>query len=207
MSDVTFRFDDNGLREAIRRHPQAMFGVMRTAIRNLLSVFHSKLGNRMRMGPPGLRVRTGDLLRSRPPGGGRIVGDSLASLTGFYTLSSKYARIQEYGGTIVPKRGRYLSIPLNLTAGGVRRDYSPLQYLAGPGGKLTFLKPGKFPGTLLVMLRQGARRPPLPLFLLAKRVQLVPRLGFFNTWDEMGPQREVEQKRLLDRAVELLAKG
>ena len=57
------------------------------------------------------------------------------------------------------------------------------------------------------MLRRGKKKPPLALFLLTRRVKLKPRLGFFDTWDSMEPEREREQGRILDRAIELLAKG
>jgi hypothetical protein len=84
-----------------------------------------------------------------------------------------YAKIQEYGGTIVPKKGRYLAIPIGpaLTKSGVPRF---------PGGprtvqNLTFIaRKGRNP--LLAQRRKGGGIT--PFFVLVRSVMIPPRLGF-----------------------------
>lgn len=91
-----------------------------------------------------LRVRTGNLRRSITTTS-EIRGDSvvLTHRAGGGVRDVVYAAIQEYGGTVTPRHGKYLAIPVGraLTPAGVPRYHSPrqvhgLQFRRSGGGNL-----------------------------------------------------------------------
>lgn len=93
-----------------------------------------------------LHVRSGNLRRSilgtSTAEPGRALSVSLAAGGGDRHV--RYARIQEKGGTVTPKRGKYLRIPLKAakTAAGVDRYAGPLRQ-ALPGLFVLRAKSGK----------------------------------------------------------------
>ena len=111
-----------------------------------------------------LNVRTGRLrasIRSRILGKGKNVAVSVSAGGGRGSKEVKYARIQEEGGTVVPRNGQWLSIPVgdNLTAAGVARIPSPrmvsgLYFVPGRSGNLLAFAPG---GRLMFVLVKSVR--------------------------------------------------
>jgi hypothetical protein len=88
-------------------------------------------------GGEGLRRRTGSLARSIT-GRGVIVDGIPAMRVGvFRGPSLAYARIQEFGGRVLPKRAKSLAMPVGdaLTPAGVAKWASPLDF----PGRLTFV--------------------------------------------------------------------
>ena len=94
-------------------------------------------------------------------------------IDGSFTNNLIYAAIHEFGGTIKPKKGTYLSIPLDhvKTAGGVARG-GPRDY-----PNLKFFDRGK--GNPLLMDTTGNQF--IPAFVLVKFVKIKPRLGIRAT--------------------------
>ena len=105
--------------------------------------------------------------------------------------TSKYAPIQEFGGTIVPKTSKWLAIPLTAakTPAGVPRG-SPRSF------KDTFFKTSK-KGNLILFQKVGKEKI-VPLFVMKKRVDLDPKFGLFDAWDAEKPERS----RIIDDAFE-----
>lgn len=111
-----------------------------------------------------------------------------------------YARIQELGGVVRPKRRRYLTIPTPavLTAAGVVRQSAKPTEIGGrwytngkvPGLKLreTFIRRGK--GGNPIIYGTGKDGNPVALWVLKKSVKIPPRLGFFRTWKEQETLRD-----------------
>jgi phage gpG-like protein len=71
-------------------------------------------------GNNGLNRRSGDLARSFKT---KIRGHGLKDLEAHFITHSKYARIHEYGGTIKPIKGKYLTIPIR-PPGGMKSPIS-----------------------------------------------------------------------------------
>lgn len=124
-------------------------------------------------GPDTLSRRTGQLARSV-----KGVVESTGS-TVKVTLSigaqAPYAKIHETGGTITPKRSRYLAIPLAAakTAAGVTRLASPrmdptLRLIRSKAGNLLLVRPKKRGGFT-------------PMWVLKSSVTIPARLGFAKT--------------------------
>ena len=146
----------------LRRTRQFLQGVL---VRNRLS------------GPPGLSSRSSTLRRSfrmSPEGGTGGMSLKDFTLTEFSTAVS--APLHEYGGVVIPKRGKYLAIPLPAaqTATGVKRG-GPRTYAN------TFARKTKI-GNLIIFQRNGDKKP-TPLFLLVKTARIPPRLNFKLEWD------------------------
>lgn len=121
-----------------------------------------------------LAVRTGHLRRSIQ--GSSAVdsnGMSVRLRAGGGTGAVKYARIQELGGTVRPKKGRYLRIPLKAakTAAGVDRYAGPLRQ-ALPGLFVLRAKSGKL--FLVQPKGKGKRRKLVYLYLLVERSVIGP---------------------------------
>lgn len=105
--------------------------------------------------------------------------------------SEKYARIQEKGGVVVPKKAKALAIPIGeaLTGAGVPRY---------PGGPRSV--PGLFllkrAGKNALLVRKDAGGGITPLFVLVKSVTIPPRLGFGLRFRKLtvGPQSVLGQQ-------------
>lgn len=120
-----------------------------------------------------------------------------------------YAGIQETGGTIKPKKGKFLTIPLKAAQqpNGATRGQAKLVKKGGawhtdgrvPGATdtATFIRrSGK--GTPIIYV-QGRKGEPLPLYALVKSSKIPARLGFMRTWQQQEPTREKQYVVALDR--------
>ena len=135
--------------------------------------------------------------------GGLGQGSSLTLLV--YSSGVKYARMQEYGGTVRPKRAKYLTIPLPdaMTSSGVQRYPGGARALflkypdrmsvvkSPKSGNLFIVSDGK-PG---VKDPKGKNADLQWLYILKKSVVIPPRLGFRSTW--------ASQEMVNDRAARL----
>lgn len=150
-----------------------------------------------------LANRTGNLRRSF---NSRVTGGSISTLQLRATIgdaiTAPYARIQEKGGTIRPKRGRMLTIPMpdNLKPSGVAK-YPSAKALTD-----VFLikKKGAKGGAFLVRKKPSGEGLEF-LWMLKPKVTLPPRLKFVETWESGGAVRE--RKSILNaRVAKALAK-
>ena len=106
-------------------------------------------------------------------------------LVGYYGSNQKYARILEEGGTIRPKRGKYLAIPLDAAKYGVGGSVTARHH------KDLFAVRSK-KGTLI--LDKAAKAGITPMFVLKKKVKLDPRKTIERT-----------EKANLDKVNDLVA--
>lgn len=164
-----------------------------------------------------LQARTGNLRRSL---GYEVSGSKLSDLRlAVYSAGTKYANIQENGGTVTPKRGKYLTIPLrdNLTPAGVPRYPSARDLRAQLGGvkgikrgprgskdKLagarTFILKSRS-GKLFIVLQKGKGKPQF-LWVLVKKATIPPRFGFRKTWNAQAKLRDELFVRAMNEAVD-----
>jgi hypothetical protein len=127
-----------------------------------------------------LATRTGALVRALQSGGKVHDAAKLADVYGEISLPGKN-RIHEYGGTITPKEGEYLFIPLPaaLNADGTPKRRNPRQW------KSTFIAESRA-GNLILFQRVG--RKLTPLYALKKQVRVRPRLGLVSQIKSDFPQ-------------------
>jgi hypothetical protein len=137
----------------------------------------------------GLHVRSGDLRRSMAAmpveedshglRGGMIAGQGLP-----------YGRIQEEGGTIVPKNGQYLTIPIGeaLTSAGVARFAAPD---AEAEGYKTFVR-----NNIIFGVKDGQL---FPLFILVTSVT-IPARPF------VGPTLDANRDWIVERLQKYVVK-
>lgn len=178
------------LSKALRQAPGAIARRLAPAFRLSGEEFKGKMRLRF-TGRPGLFTRTGFLHASI---GYEVSGDgNLDALTlRAFSAGTKYARLQEKGGTIRPVKAKYLTIPIedNLTAAGVPR-YPSAAALMAQGD--TFVFKAKTGG--LYIVRRGNSGELEFLWKLVKQVTVPPRLGFFSTWKDLSKPRT---KRIRD---------
>jgi len=106
----------------------------------------------------------------------KVSGETFATIQGSIGSDTPYAGIQEFGGTINAKSGKYLAIPLPaaLDAAGV-----PL--MSGPRAwPNTFVAKSKA-GNLIVFQKRGTSI--IPLYVLRTSVTIPPRLGLKKSLD------------------------
>lgn len=104
---------------------------------------------------------------------------------------SKYARIQEFGGILTAKRGKFLTIPLNFEARQLREQYKSLRQCKF----LVFIKPkNKEP---LLCKKIGQRL--VPMFALKKQVYLPPRPFIRPAKRIIGKRRKEIANRVLGK--------
>lgn len=117
----------------------------------------------------------------------RRVGGALeseVSVGGAYQgLRVPYARLQEYGGTVVPVRGKYLTIPVGpaLNAVGLARYESARQ-----APKLTFIRAKS--GPLLARITRGKEGAPDKIevwYVLRTSTTLQPKRFLRDAWSEV----------------------
>jgi phage gpG-like protein len=127
----------------------------------------------------------------------RVTGTTMATVQGTIGSDLPYARIQEFGGTITPKKAKFLAIPLPaaLNANGTPIKSSPRDW---PN---TFCAKSKA-GNLLIFQRRGTQI--IPLYVLKSSVYIPPRLGLKKTLDA-GIPYFVE--RAMDQMVKNLQQG
>lgn len=131
-----------------------------------------------------LQSRTGFLKKSI---GYSVTGSSLGELElRVYSAGIKYANLQEYGGTITPKNGRYLALPIGKALGprGIPKKRGPREY---PDGFFFTSKRGNL--LFGVRVGKGKRKKIEPLYWLRESVKIPPRFGFRKTWNELGKNR------------------
>lgn len=126
-------------------------------------------------GDPNVKNRTGFLRRGVFQNVQEIKGgrELLVGIGGV-----KYARIQEFGGIVRPKRAKWLTIPVGpaKTAAGVARG--PARSFPG----LKFVSVNRALALLVGDHGKGKNAKPTVFFVLKKEVRLRPRLGFYPSF-------------------------
>jgi hypothetical protein len=122
---------------ALKTHGGWWFGQMSKRFRAPLTPYGQANPHKI------LHNRTGALRNSLNH---KVEGTSLKSLRLRLSTDSPYANLQEHGGVIKPRRGKFLAIPAddNLTPAGAPRYTSPRQLPQGrfvelPSGQLWFV--------------------------------------------------------------------
>lgn len=125
-------------------------------------------------GPKSLSSRSGKLVESIRDSV-FVKGDSLSNIVGEIG-GIFYARVHEYGATIVPKRAKYLTIPL---PAALNANGTPIKQSAKDWAN-TFIITSK-KGNLLIVKRDG--RKITPLYVLKTSVKIPARLNLRTTFD------------------------
>lgn len=159
---------------------------------------------------PALMRRTGALVRSLRSTPATRIGSTIDARS-HIGRGAPYARVHEKGATIRPKKGRYLTIPLDAakTPAGVPRAAAKLRNV---GGK--WQTTNKVPGASgldtfifskgqrkFIAVRSGGGL--LPLYVLKRQVRISARLGFRDTFLRQSDQR----RRLYAKNVKRYIKG
>ena len=186
MADDDLKLDVSALEkrftEALRVCPEDLFAELKPRGHDFLRQWINVRirGERFARGAGTLRRRTGTFSRAFDQA---ATGNDLESLhfaAGTIRQGLKYAWIQEYGGEIRPKRAKYLTIPLEAAM-------TPAGVLKKPAREWpdTFvrMRRGGQSGTIFQKTASG----PVALFALVKRVRIIGRLGFFDSWKKNEP--------------------
>jgi hypothetical protein len=211
------------VRTAIESTPSRVFKAMRPELERIGNEWERAVGARFsgETGQTSLHGRTGALSRSLSS---KVTGSSLGDLKlSCVSQGTNYARIQEYGGEVLPRNGKYLTIPLpgNKTAAGVAR-ISARALIAG--GNAFFLRTEAAGKDHLLLMQKGAgparvkssgvkgKGNAIPMFVLVPKVELPgpkapnkkgpSRLGFFDEFKKLNAQRAV-----VDRVARELGRG
>lgn len=214
------------VQQVLARFPVELDAEVRKELLLSGEAFVSRMQDRFR----GYTGTQGDLLQNRRGQAGlrgsfgyevsgSLGSGSAISLVG-YSAGRAYARIQEYGGEVVPlPPRRYLTIPIadNITPGGdvryksaqeLRTRYPGQTYIRRTEEGLFIFSNGK-PGAAPRLGRKkkdgsrGAAPKPetLLLFKLVTKVRIPPRLGMRQVWTELAD----DHRRRLGNAAERAA--
>lgn len=186
MSEINFSMNEDDLNRIRKRIDGLSFkkqnSVMGTALKNVAIMTHQRLvanvSNRL------LRRRTGNLAKSMQ---WRVATTNAgtAAYIGANVLSGRripYANILETGGTIRPKKSKFLTMPLPaaMTGAGVTKYPSARDY---PNTFVARSDSGK----LMIFQKQGKKRI-LPLFMLLKKVEIRPHRYLSTTLAQVKPR-------------------
>lgn len=120
--------------------------------------------------PGSLSRRSGGLLRTLSPSRITVSGSEASEITVSFKLSGK-ALVHERGATVVPRKSKYLTIPL---AAALDSRGVPLRPSAKDWSNTFVFKSKK--GNLLIGMRKGKEL--VPLYVLKRSVTIPPRLSF-----------------------------
>ncbi len=199
MIDATI--DTRNLQRAMARAPRelsrAVKGAFRTSLRRVETrLVREQLSGRQ-FGPGGaggLARRTGTLARSWKV---VVVGDGL-DLTGVLFTNVPYAAIHEFGGTIRPRRGKWLWIPARtlLTPAGVFRGWEGVKWDS------VFFRRSRRNARNLVALEDRGASKPRHVATLAPEVTIPARMGLRELVKQDRPDRIVDLNRAIRFAME-----
>lgn len=130
----------------------------------------------------------------------RVEGTTFDAISGRIGSDLKYARIQELGGTITPKRAKFLTIPL---PAALDSSGCPLKSKARDWPN-TFCARSKA-GNLLIFQRRG--KMIVPLYVLRTSVTIPPRLNMRTTLDAGIPYFVTRAMDQMVRAVRTGSNG
>lgn len=168
---------DRAMREVPKDLHRELLAGIKTHHRRFMGVFKRTRLRKKKSGQ-GVQTRSGALRRSFDNVWGGTDLDSMFVQS--FSAGVPYASIQEEGGEVTPKRGNWLTIPLDAakTAAGVTRK--PARQWND-----TFFRMSKA-GNLILF--QQKPNEIIPLFLLVRKVVLKGSLGFMDTWNEQLPK-------------------
>lgn len=219
------RTNISGVIRALSRLPGALDKEMRQAFKEHGLAFQARMIRERFVGFTGIRGREGGRNQNRTgmlrrSFGSEVYGggDGKPLTLAVFSSGVQYARIQEYGGVVKPKRSKYLTIPLsdNQTPAGVTRYPSARELFQVYGEQIRVAKSPKS-GQLFIVSdgkpgsksKRGKNAETQWLFVLKKSVEIPPRLGFRATWTDstMVADRAKRLKDALDRAAARAMKG
>lgn len=183
--------------------------------------FRRKGGSSTFNTPPGtIGRRTGTLARSLNFRVQRGFDKKLSSVRlVLFTAGVRYARTQEYGAVIRPRRAKHLTIPgpANLTAAGVARKPSARAWFREfeSKGDVAVVPSKKHRGTLVVLWRKTRRSKWQLWWTLVKQVTIKgpkttghkSRLGFRDTWDSQQRERAALIQRDVQKSLNGIKRG
>lgn len=183
MSDLEFKVDqkqyDRLMRNLNTLKPADRLSIIKNAMLEATNLVERKL--KLNLGGQILKVRTGKLRQSI---GSRVVFNEqgIAGIVGSGVRTGKrmiYANIHETGGTIRPKRKKWLTVPLAnaLTPSGAPKRPSARDW------NNTFILRTKS-GQLLIVRKDGKKRI-TPLYVLKKSVSIAKRRYMSRTLDQL----------------------
>jgi len=155
MGDLDVKVIDKKFQKLVKRLPKTAAQEISLGLLTFLRKFEARMMIDRLSGRPGLMVQTGALRASMKT---EVKGATLKTIEGRASIGGRktpYARIQEEGGVVKPKRAKMLKVPMDdaKTAGGrVKAEY---------------LRPGKNPNLALTYRTVQGRRLPF----LAERSQ------------------------------------
>lgn len=179
------------LKRGLERIPRTTFRAVEKAFQQsgqqfqrqmVLTRFREYAGNR----------NTGSILQSRTSFlkksiGYKVTGTNFSDLElRVFSAGLKYANLQEYGGTVLPVKGKYLALPIGAALGrrGIPKKAGPRDYPEG------FFFTSKR-GNLLFgrTIKKRKKKEIELLYSLRTSVYIPPRLGFRKTWNDLGQSR------------------
>ena len=207
---MPLEMDSEKLRQAFDKVPRLLNVSVKEGLRKIGMDFENAMQERFRgqlSGPwkrnrgDTLANRQGSLRRSiRTPVTGSTLSNMRLRATVGDAISAPYARIQEEGGTVRPKKaGGFLTVPMpdNLTPTGRTKTQRPR---SDPSIFVTRVKGNAY------LVRKSAGGEGLEfLFLLKKQVKIKPRLGFKETWFSEGNAKSIQTtlQRRVDKTLKV----
>jgi hypothetical protein len=206
---LSIQVDARKLSQALERMPELMARRGQAAFSRAGNDFTGGVIKRMGKYPNapggGLNIRSA---RLRDSIGFAVTGDSLGTLQlKVFSAGVPYANLQEYGGVVRPKTGKFLTIPTpaNLTGAGVPRFPSARDFInqhkgetfwlrTEAGGRQNLLLMWKKPGlaqrrSLKLGNSKAAKETAVPMFRLVRSSTVRGRLGMRDTWNELSQDR------------------
>ena len=113
---------------------------------------------------------------------------------------ARVARIQEKGGIVQARGGGKLAVPLSARQ-GMFTARGKLKKRYKTPGRLKNVREMRLKGKSFLVRFWKRREEIKPLFVLKNKIRVRPRLGFYNTWNDMAPFRITRLNRAVSKAL------
>jgi len=186
MNELSVEINTKNLEMALRLFPKELKTEIADGMDHISRKFLKTFRQARLQGPPGIRGRTHGIFTHFYRA--CLVSQEIEGMGMVIFSDSKIARLHEEGGRISNPGGGKLAVPLSartelFTADGrVKQQYRQPRRLKNV---ISILLRGKM---FLAKVKQKSREI-LPLFVLKNSVLIKPRLGFYQTWDDLQNER------------------
>lgn len=199
MSELKVELNTKNLEKALRIFPKELKYNMADGMDHVSRKFLSAFRKSRLQGPPGVRSGSHGIFGYFHRAS--LVSPDIEGMGMVIFTDSKIARIHETGATITNPGGGKIAVPLSRRKEMFQADGRLKQKFRRPQSINSVKKISLNGKGYLAKIAKKARTI-TPMYILKNGVRIKPRLGYYQTWDDMQNERIV----ILNKAVETTIK-
>jgi hypothetical protein len=199
MSQLTAEIDTSKLEYAMRVFPQRLKFELADGMDHITRKFLKIFRQTRLQGPPGIKGRPHGIFThfSRAS----LVSKDIEGMGMTVFSDSKISRLHEEGGRVTNPGGGKLAVPLSArtemftSSGKLKMQYRRPRMIKN-------VIPIELKGKTFLAKVKKRSKEILPLFVMKNHIRIRPRLGFYQTWQNMENERITILNASVNKAIE-----